>query len=58
MTEKRRLAMAAPAMKQRMTTRRRVLDFLAVAPETAPFVSAAIVTMADGDAVLGLRWED
>lgn len=55
MTEKRRLAMAAPAMNKRMTTLRRVLEFLAVASETTPLVSAAIVTMADGDAVQCLR---
>jgi hypothetical protein len=55
MTENRRLAIAAPAMKQRMTTLRSVLVFLAVASETTPFVSAAIVTMADGDVVQCLR---
>lgn len=34
-----------------MTTRNRVLEFCAVAPERAPLVSVAIVTTDEGDVV-------
>lgn len=48
MTENRRLAMAAPAMKQRMTTRKRVLELcvvLIVAGARASCVAAVILTI-------------
>lgn len=43
MTEKRRLAMAAPAMKHRITTRRSVLMLSEVTPDWVCFDSTAIV---------------
>lgn len=43
--------MAAPAIRRRMTTLKRVRVFSAVAPEGAPLVSAAIVTNVNGDVV-------
>lgn len=53
MTEKRRLAIAAPAMKARMTTRSRVLVFVVLAPERLSTGWTDIVVADVGSRALG-----